>query len=387
MLNMMQCAIRTEVDIIFELMNGEINFSSVTTSAFSQARMKYSEKAFIELNKECILDPFYAQKDTKRWRGFRVLSTDGSLLKLPPSDSLLKEFGKQCPKARLPCARLSQLYDTQNKLSLDIQISPFATGERELAYQHLSSVKPKDLILYDRGYQCHWLFSAILKTGADFCARVTHDFNNEVKTFVKSNRNSCIIEMHKAKNKDQDELYRSKQISKEPLKIRLIRVQLPTGEIEILATSLCNKERYPHRLFKTLYHLRWGVEEDYKRLKCGLEIENFTGLSPLAIKQDIHAQVVSKNMAALWEQGSQLYTDEKSKSCKRHYKVNFSYVLGKFKNNFIKLLLGLIDIDVMRKLLKLIASSSNAERPSRSHTRRPKKNGKWEHAMSYKQAF
>ena len=385
MLNMMQCSIRTEVDNIFELMNGEINFSSVTTSAFSQARMKYSEQAFVELNKECILAPFYAQEETKRWRGFRVLSTDGSLVTLPPSDLLLKEFGKQCPKARLPCARISQLYDTQNKLSLDVQISPFAVGERELAYQHLSSVKPKDLILYDRGYQCHWLFSAILKTGADFCARVTNDFNNEVKEFVKSKRNSCIIEMRSAN--DKDELYSSKNIRKESIKVRLIRVQLPTGEIEILATSLCNKERYPHRLFKKLYHLRWGVEEDYKRLKCGLEIENFTGLSPLAIKQDIHAQVMSKNMASLWQQAAQPYADKKSKSCKHNYKVNFSYVLGKFKNNFIKLLLGLIDMDLMMKLLKLIASSTDAERPGRSNERRPKKNSKWVHAMSYKQAF
>jgi hypothetical protein len=385
MLNMMQCSIRTEVDNIFELINGEINFSSVTTSAFSQARMKYSEQAFVELNKDCILDPFYAQEETKRWRGFRLLSTDGTLATLPPSDSLFEEFGKQCPQARLPCARISQLYDTQNKLSLDVQITPFSVGERELAYQHLSSVKPRDLILYDRGYQCHWLFSAIFKTGADFCARVTHDFNNEVKEFVESKRNSGIIEIRCAN--DKDELYSSKNIRKESIKVRLVRVQLPSGEIEILATSLCNKERYPHRLFKKLYHLRWGVEEDYKRLKCGLEIENFTGLSPLAIKQDIHAQVVSKNMASLWQQAAQPYADKKSKSCKHNYKVNFSYVLGKFKNNFIKLLLGLIDVDWMMKLLKLIASSTDAERPGRSNERRPKKNSKWVHAMSYKQAF
>jgi hypothetical protein len=41
-------------------------------------------------------------------------------------------------------------------------------------------------------------------------------------------------------------------------------------------------------LFKELYYLRWGIEENYKRLKQWVEIENFSGKSVLSIQQDFY---------------------------------------------------------------------------------------------------
>jgi hypothetical protein len=43
--------------------------------------------------------------------------------------------------------------------------------------------------------------------------------------------------------------------------VRLIRVLLPTGEVEILMTSLLDRDDHPAEEFATLYHLRWAQEE------------------------------------------------------------------------------------------------------------------------------
>ena len=43
-----------------------------------------------------------------------------------------------------------------------------------------------------------------------------------------------------------------------PLKVRLIKVFLDSGETEILITSLLNQSIYNYSIFKDLYHLRWG---------------------------------------------------------------------------------------------------------------------------------
>jgi len=51
-----------------------------------------------------------------------------------------------------------------------------------------------------------------------------------------------------------------------PIKLRLVRVDLP-NEVEVLITNLMDTGLYEASLFKSLYHLRWGVEENYKRLK------------------------------------------------------------------------------------------------------------------------
>ena len=61
-----------------------------------------------------------------------------------------------------------------------------------------------------------------------------------------------------------------------PLHLRLIRVKLDTGKIEILITSsMTDKQKYPHKIFKELYHKRWPVEVDYLFMKERLEPGNF----------------------------------------------------------------------------------------------------------------
>jgi hypothetical protein len=93
-------------------------------------------------------------------------------------------------------------------------------------------------------------------------------------------------------NKTAMEKCLEKGLSIKPLRLRLVRVELDS-EVEVLITNLLDNERYPARGFKALYHLRWGVEENYKRLKMWVELENFTGKSVLSVKQDFYARVLS----------------------------------------------------------------------------------------------
>jgi hypothetical protein len=70
-------------------------------------------------------------------------------------------------------ARVSQMYDVLNKLTVDAFISPKSEGERELAAYHFLKLMPQDLILLDRGYPAHWLFKLVLSMDANFCARIS----------------------------------------------------------------------------------------------------------------------------------------------------------------------------------------------------------------------
>ena len=73
--------------------------------------------------------------------------------------------------------------------------------------------------------------------------------------------------------------YRDKEIATDPLPVRLIRVPLENGDIEILMTSLLDSTQFPSDLFGALYHERWGIEENFKTMKHRLQMENFTGKS------------------------------------------------------------------------------------------------------------
>ena len=69
-------------------------------------------------------------------------------------------------------ARISQLFDVLNKMTVDALI-PKSIGERELAAKHMLNIRPNDLILLDRGYPAWWLFNLTLSMEANFCARVS----------------------------------------------------------------------------------------------------------------------------------------------------------------------------------------------------------------------
>ena len=46
-------------------------------------------------------------------------------------------------------------------------------------------------------------------------------------------------------------------------------------------TSLLDSEKYPTKIFKELYFMRWGVEPFYDELKNKLKVGCFTGYSKI----------------------------------------------------------------------------------------------------------
>ena len=80
----------------------------------------------------------------------------------------------------------------------------------------------------------------------------------------------------------------------------LIKVELENGEKEILCTSLTDNEKYQYKDFDFLYHYRWNEEEAYKLLKSRLELENFSGKTARAVKQDFYAKIFLMTLCAAY---------------------------------------------------------------------------------------
>lgn len=122
-----------------------------------------------------------------------------------------------------------------------------------------------------------------------------------------------------------------------PIQVRLVRVELESGEAEVLITSLTDMEQYPHHLFASLYHDRWPVEEDYKTMKCRIEIENFTGKSALSVYQDFHARVFSKNLTAMLTFTAQEQVELSTAERKQSYRINFTQALSTMRDGIVLL--------------------------------------------------
>ena len=376
LMNLRKGSIADELDHFFQALNKtDVAKVSVSTSAFCQARRKLKPDAFIELNTE-FCRYFYNNFEIKTWFGFNLFAFDGSKARVPNSEAVADHFGLMYPKngEPLPLARVSQMFDVLNKITVDAIISPQSVSEHELASQHALRLRPTDLVLMDRGYPAYWLFRLVSVSGANFCARISYKKWTAIKKFYKSGEIDGIITIKPS--------CQSKKVCQElgldatPLKVRAIRIELSSGETEILITSLLDAVAYRSDIFKDLYHLRWPVEEDYKIIKARLEVENWSGESVVSVYQDFHAKVLTKNIAFALVDLVRPVIAEETKHRKYEYQINGARALSKMKYTVCLLFQRVDPMQVIKDLLMAFIKCVLPIRPGREYYRRKKGAGR-----------
>lgn len=378
LLNLVKRSLQDELDEFFKLNRGEVVATQVVSkSAFSQARKKLKAEAFIELN-AVQTDYFYAHFPYQTWYGLRLLAVDGSTTQLPATTEIINHFGLW---HGVPVARVSQLFDVLNEVTLEALIGPKAVGEREFAVRHLAQVGPGDLVLLDRGYPAFWLFVLIRQQEADFCARMPLGVWGEVDRFIASGLSEQIIDLSPCPTALAE--CQARHLPTAPLKVRLVRVELDSGEVEVLVTSLLDQVQFPLAVFKELYHHRWPVEENYKVMKYRVEVENWSGKSKLAIYQDFHAKVFTMNLTAILAHPAQAVVKQQSQTKKYAYQVNFTHLLSKMKDTVVLLFQQPAISTILNRLWQVMTHIIEPIRPGRKYPRKKSIKPK-RFAMTYK---
>ena len=363
-----------ELDHFFKALNQlEVAERIVTKGALTKARKKLKYQALIELNAH-MTSHYYSHFPTASWHGFNLMAVDGSTVRLPDETEIIEHFGAWNVKNGDPCpkARIFQMFDVLNKVTVDALIKPKKYGERELAAFHFLNLMPNDLILLDRGYPAFWLFKLIKSMGADFCARISCTKWKVVRKFYRSGKKERIIKLYSTplSSRKCDQM----GFDKTPVKVRLIRVELSTGETEVLITTLLDTNRYPINIFADLYHLRWPVEEDYKTMKCRMELASFSGKSTLSVYQDFHAKVFSKNLTSIVANTTKDEIDKLSQRRNFQYQINFVQALSKMKHTIVLLFtrsVAQVKL-IITKLQKIFSQTVEQVRPGRSFIRKHK---------------
>ncbi|NLI24230.1 MAG: transposase, partial [Bacteroidales bacterium] len=215
-------------------------------------------------------------------------------------------------------------------LTLDAQLAPYASSERDLLYKHLEKVKKGDLLLLDRGYASIALIFLLKAKGIKFCMRMKENWWLNVKEFSESGRAQQIVSF-RLPQKDRELLKDYPWMFEKEIKCRLVSIALPGGEKEILCTSLMDSRKFPVEDVAELYHFRWNEEEGYKLFKARMEIENFSGKTALAVKQDFFAKVFIMSLCAdlafpIEEKVKKEY--EQEKALKHQQKINRTNALS-----------------------------------------------------------
>jgi Transposase DDE domain len=288
----LQCALN---DLIPQLGLGQ---RTVSKAAYSKARHKLNHTAFIELNQVAVVKTMYETSDYQTWKDLRILAVDGSKVMLPTSDETVSEFGvirydngqdtaKGAGKHAYAVA--SVLYDVLNRVAIDATLAPAHAYEVDLAAGHLGHTKTGDLVIYDRGYCSYRMMTMASGAPGDFLIRCpAKRFRIATDMLLGNGPDDVVVTLTAPAGFSKDSSNQGLPVT---LIVRFVRVTLDNGEYEVLATSLLDQQLYTPADFKELYYLRWGIETFYGILKTRLGLENFSGYSPEAIRQDFYATV------------------------------------------------------------------------------------------------
>jgi hypothetical protein len=179
-----------------------------------------------------------------------------------------------------PVARICVLYDVLNQIAVKGFLHPYTVSEEEVTLTLFENQNLKEsLLLFDRGYPSYWLMYQLLNKQTHFVMRAASNTNNTVKTFLASQQTDITLDMyppyHSLKKLREMGINITKQT---PVKIRLVKVVLNTGEVEVLMTNLYDTTLYSIEDLKEVYHLRCGIETYYGYIKEELQLGQFSGI-------------------------------------------------------------------------------------------------------------
>ena len=306
-----------------------------------------------------------------------MLAIDSSLLRLPNTAPLVQEFGQVAlinqsgpSGVSYPEGRMSVVYDVLNRVGVESRLVSSKKGEIELALEQLVAVKANDLVIVDRGFTGFRFLAQIRHGGAHFLARCSKRSFGPAQEMFKVNEAgvSRIVTIQGCPNQ---QLEMEKLGLPAELRVRFVSVRLSTGELEVLVTSLCDEWKYPTTSFGELYHQRWGIETYYLMLKSRLDLENWTGETVEAVRQDFHASVLLANLESVLAQPAQEELKERKTPEVRERQVNRSVSYHALKGKLFELLGSEVPADqVLLELSQLFAANPVSQRSERKAPRR-----------------
>ncbi|MCD8542345.1 MAG: IS4 family transposase [Gammaproteobacteria bacterium] len=348
---------------------------TITAGAFTKARKKLKHTAYVELNAD-IVDLYYRDDDIERFRGYRILAFDGSKITLPQSEDVKNEFGSK-PIANQADAALGEYsrasyqacYDVLNNIAVSSILGHGSSYEVDQAVEMIYALKSDDLLLYDRGYASYYFMATLLANKKNFIIRCPKISFKEVQAvFDDDTATSRIVTINcpirQKKRAEENKLSKT-------IKIRLIRLVLSSGEVEVLATSLLNEEEFTVEDFNYLYSLRWGVETFFSKIKGRLALENFTGKTVESIYQDFWSTIFISNLETIMTEDIEKKINESKPIENKKIKINKAVSFNAIKHKALELFVVETDKKiVLDKLMQLFMLNTIVTRENRKAPRK-----------------
>ena len=249
------------------LMNPTARIKVTGKSGISQARTRLGVEPLQQLYEQ-IVRPLATEATKGAWyRGWRLVSLDGSTLDVADEDANDAAFGRpvaQRGKSAFPQIRFVSLVENGTRVLFGTQMGPYGTSEMALAQGVLPWLAQGMLCLADRYFFSFDFWCQARATGADLLWRVR-----------KNLRLAC--ERRLPDGSYLSRIYPSGEDHRRKTNgvvVRVIEYQLEgvagAEPIYRLLTTVLDPEAAPATELAALYHERWEIETALDELKTHL---------------------------------------------------------------------------------------------------------------------
>lgn len=232
-------------------------------------------------------------------------------------------------------ARVFFLYDILNDFIVYGELSKMKVGEKSLLMKSLPCLREKDdILILDRGFGHFCTLSELILGKKTFCVRISKDtkFGREI---IRRKSNDLVVKW--TASKKERENANKNNVSADPIYLRIIKVKLKTGEIELLATNLMESKKYSRTEISHLYKLRWGIEEGFKKFKPKMKIEQFGCRKSEGILQEFYAHIFCFNMISIVGSVASILIEQTTSHRKLRYKYNWQNAYRFLRDKIIQL--------------------------------------------------
>lgn len=341
----------------------------VKSPAFSIARYKIKIDFFLELNK--IVYEHIETLKPKLWKNYRLVAGVGTTLGHPASKDIKNHFGiyETSKGGTNTCiANVCLLYDAESSLVLDTNIGLFTTGEVTMMGKLIDRCTLSNaLILLDRGFGNVAMFKRLYSKKLDFCVRIKTSQSLFAAKVLSNPLNDFITEWKPSES--EKETCKKYGFDTSAIKVRVTKVVLNSGEIEVLISSLLDQIAVCESDMKELYHKSWIIEEGIKKLKPKMKLEQFGCRRHEGIYQEFYSHVLMMNISTLIANQSEEYITLKTTKRKHKYKYNWQNSFLFFKNEFVNLFYKGAFEETLQLVLSQIKESVIAIIPNRNFER------------------
>lgn len=317
------------------------NILSFSPSAIQQQRAKLQPNALLHLLMQ------FTQKLPKKYyfNDFQLLACDGSDINVWYDPDDRESYRPSAPQKRgSNHLHLHTMYDLGTQQYTNVLIEKtMSKNESRALVQMLQQIKnhSKTIILADRGYETYHVFAHIMEKSLFFAIRtkdilrkggITYGFrlpdrelDVDLEFFITRSTVLSKKDPVRYKRLTPSSAFDFLDTEKDgkqavfPMKLRLVRFLLESGEYECILTNL-GRDDFPPLKIKELYHLRWGIETAFRKLKYNIGLSCLHSKKAEYVEQEIYAKIIMYNFC----QAITSHVTVRQKNTKYNYQINFT---------------------------------------------------------------